>query len=86
MHKTPHEKEIKKASKHERPDFAKISIVEAIETASKQVKGEVVSASLHEEGGHVLYKIEMVESGAISHKLKIDAETRAMVELKTKNH
>jgi uncharacterized membrane protein YkoI len=81
-----HAKDVKHARKADFPDLAKISLQEAIELACSQAPGRAIGAKLDEKHGHLVYKIEIVSDDRNVRKVRIDAITKQLVDMKIKSH
>ncbi|MBB5347192.1 PepSY domain-containing protein [Desulfoprunum benzoelyticum] len=66
---------IEKQSKAEFPSMAKISMVQAVQTALASVQGQVLEAELEDEDGFLVYGIEVVSADKTVMDVTVDAGT-----------
>ncbi len=69
-------------NKVEKAAAVKISINEAIETASEKVSGTVIEAELEQKHDRLIWEVEVVTTEQKVMEVHIDAETGAVIDVK----
>jgi uncharacterized membrane protein YkoI len=75
----------KSIPKSDFPDLAKITIVEAINLAAKEIPGKVTEADLEKDDGFLIYKIKVTSPNGRITELKMDAGNGKVLQKET-NH
>ena len=68
-------------NKAEKSASAKVSIVEAITTASEKVTGAVIEAKLEQKHDQLIWEVEVVTPEKQVMKIHIDAQTGAAIDV-----
>ena len=68
-------------SKSEMAAAAKVTIDQAIKTASKKVSGKVIEAELEQEHGKLVWEVEIVTAGNKVMEVHIDAGTGEVIDV-----
>lgn len=71
-------------SKSEDARLSKISLQDAIVIANKEVPGKVVEAALEQEGGYLVFEVEIVTDAGTKREVLIDAGNGSILGLKEK--
>jgi uncharacterized membrane protein YkoI len=85
-HQASQHKGLKHTARAELSKLAKLTLLEAIEVACRQSPGRPIGAELEEKHGRLIYKVKIVSDDKLIRKVKIDAISKEVIDLKTKSH
>ncbi len=76
---------LKSIKKDEYVNLAKVTLLQAVEKALKEVSGKAIEAELEEEDGFLVYSVKVVSKDKKMYEFKIDAGNLDILEKESKN-
>ena len=72
---------------HQQKDFpkmAKINSSQAVKAATARISGQVISVTLEDEGGSLVYAVEIVDAQSLLYELNVDAGNKKILSIEKK--